>query len=232
VTTHTQDFSGPELAKLYSDRFSTDELDGKRHLWEALYAGFLVRYVRHSDTVLDLGAGSCEFINACHAVTKIAVDLNPETKRWARDARVVLASSDNMTEVDDESVNVIFTSNFFEHLPDKRALLDTLSECRRVLGPDGRLLILMPNLRYVGGRYWDYFDHHLPLTHVSLVEGLNMAGFRTDRVIPRFLPYTVKDSPFRVRRGLVRAYLRLPPLWRLVGGQMFVAARKALPVLS
>jgi hypothetical protein len=96
-----------------------------------------------------------------------------------------------------------------------------------VLVPGGRILVLMPNLRYVGGRYWDYFDHHLPLTHLSLVEGLNLAGFAADRVIPRFVPYTVKDSPVKVRQVMVRAYLRLPLAWRFLGGQMFVAAHKA-----
>jgi SAM-dependent methyltransferase len=226
LSTQSQDFSGDELARLYQERFSVDDLTGKRHLWEALYEGFLRRYVRASDTVLDLGAGSCEFINACHAGTKIAVDLNPETKLWARDARVVLAPSDDMAEVIDDSVDVVFTSNFFEHLPDKRALLDTLNECGRVLRSGGHLLVLMPNLRYVGGRYWDYFDHHLPMTHNSLVEGLKMSGFVADRVIPRFLPYTVKDSPVKIRRGMVRAYLRCPPIWRIFGGQMFVAAHK------
>jgi len=227
VSTDSQDFSGKELAKLYHERFSAEELDGKRQLWEALYQGFFVRFIRPTDTVLDLGAGSCEFINVCHASSKIAVDLNPETKLWARDARVVLASSDNMPEVGTESVDVVFTSNFFEHLPDKRTLINTFNECVRVLRPEGRMLVLMPNLRYVGHRYWDYFDHHLPLTHVSLVEGLKMAGFDIDRVIPRFVPYTVKDSPMKVRRGLVRAYLRLPIVWPLFGKQMFVAAHKA-----
>ena len=120
----------------------------------------------------------------------------------------------------------MFTSNFFEHLPDKRALLDTLEESMRVLKPGGKLLVLMPNLRYVGQRYWDYFDHHLPLTHHSLVEGLTMVGFVTDRVIARFVPYTVKDSPVRVRSGLVRMYLRMPFVWRFLGRQMFVAAHK------
>ncbi len=226
VVAETQDLSGEELARLYQDRFDADELDDKRELWQALYDGFLHQYVQASDTVLDLGAGSCEFINACHASDKIAVDLNPETKRYARDARVIVTSSDHMPGVGDGTVDVVFTSNFFEHLPDKRALLDTLSECHRILRPYGRLLVLMPNLRYVGGRYWDYFDHHLPITHASLVEGLRMAGFRAERVIPRFLPYTVKDSPVRIRRGMVLAYLRCRPAWRLFGGQMFVAARK------
>jgi SAM-dependent methyltransferase len=221
-----QDFSGSELARLYTERFTEAEREGKRQLWEALYEGFFRRFIRASDTVLDLGAGSCEFINACHAANKIAVDLNPETKQWARDARVVLAPSDKMVDIADASVDVVFTSNFFEHLPDKRTLVDTLNECSRVLRPGGRLLVLMPNLRYVGARYWDYFDHHLPLTHVSLVEGLTLAGFTTDRVIPRFVPYTVKDSPVKVRKSFVRAYLRLPFVWRFLGGQMFVAAHK------
>jgi SAM-dependent methyltransferase len=220
------DFSGGELARLYADRFSAAELEGKRQLWAALYDGFFRKMIRSTDTVLDLGAGSCEFINACHATNKIAVDLNPETKRFAKDTHVVLAPSDNMAEVGDDTVDVVFTSNFFEHLPDKRSLVDTLTECRRVLRPSGKLLIMMPNLRYVGQRYWDYFDHHLPLTHHSLSEGLNMAGFVIDRVVPRFVPYTVKDSPVKVRSSLVRAYLRLPMLWPFLGRQMFLAAHK------
>jgi SAM-dependent methyltransferase len=221
------DFSGSELAQLYGERFSAEELESKRQLWEALCRGFFDRYVGPDDTVLDLAAGSCEFTNAIRAGRKIAVDLNPETANYAvDDAEVVLAPSDNMAAIESGSIDVVFTSNFFEHLPDKRALLRTLEECHRVLRPGGRLVVLMPNLRYVGARYWDYFDHHLPLTHLSLVEGVQLAGFTADEVIPRFLPYTVKDSPLKVRSGMVRLYLRLRPAWRLLGRQMLVVASK------
>ena len=222
----SESLSGSELSRLYGRRFSAEELAGKRALWTALCRGFLDRYVDPRDTVLDLGAGSCEFVNACRAGRKIAVDLNPDTARHADGAEVVLAPSDDMPQVATGSVDVVFTSNFFEHLPDKRALLRTLDECHRVLRPGGRLLVLMPNLRRVGQRYWDYFDHHLPLTDRSLVEALLLAGFRPDEVIGRFLPYTVKDSPVRVRPGLVRLYLRLRPAWWLLGRQMFVVAAK------
>ncbi|GAB3809098.1 class I SAM-dependent methyltransferase [Micromonospora zhanjiangensis] len=221
-----EQFSDIDLARLYAGRFSPAELATKRLLWDALCRGFFDRYVEADDTVLDLAAGSCEFVNACRARHKIAVDLNPDTAGFARDARVVLAPSDDMPEVGSNSVDTVFTSNFFEHLPDKKALLRTLAECRRVLRPGGRLLVLMPNLRYVGGRYWDYFDHHLPLTHLSLVEGLRLGGFEPHEVIPRFLPYTVKGAPVRIRPWQVRLYLRLRPAWRLFGGQMFVAARR------
>jgi SAM-dependent methyltransferase len=224
--TGTGDLAGSKLTSLYERRFSQDELAAKRALWNALCRGFFDRYIGTEDTVLDLAAGRCEFINACQGRQKIAVDLNPEVKRWVHSASAIVARSDNLIGVDDDSVDVIFTSNFFEHLASKAELLDTLAECWRVLRPDGRLLVLMPNLRYVKGRYWDYFDHQLPLTHLSLVEGLRMAGFEPMRVIPRFLPYTVKGFRIKIRPVLVHAYLRLPVVWPLLGGQMFVVARK------
>jgi len=219
------DFSGDELAQLYDRRFDDDELASKRVLWDALCRGFFDRYIDPAETVVDLAAGTCEFTNAVRARRKIAVDLNPDTPKFADDAEVVVAPSDAIPAIPDGSVDVVFTSNFFEHLPDKRALLRTLAESRRILRPGGRLLVLMPNLRYVGQRYWDYFDHHLPLTHHSLVEGLGLAGYQVEEVIPRFLPYTVKDAPVKVRPSFVRAYLRLRPAWRLLGRQMFVVAR-------
>jgi SAM-dependent methyltransferase len=215
-----------DLARLYQERFDDRELAGKRQLWATLCRHFFDRHIDPAATVLDLGAGSCEFINACAGTRKIAVDLNPETKYYTSAAEVVVTPSDDLSMIEPNSVDVVFTSNFFEHLPDKPTLVRTLRECHRVLKLDGKLLVLMPNLRYLSGRYWDYFDHHLPLTHLSLVEGLRMTRVHPDEVIPRFLPYTVKDSPVRIRPRLVRLYLQLPLAWRLLGRQMFVAAHK------
>ncbi|MFC6018124.1 class I SAM-dependent methyltransferase [Plantactinospora solaniradicis] len=229
-TSWGEQFRPTELAQLYTARFTAPELAAKQLLWTELCRGFFDRYIDPDDVVLDLAAGSCEFINACRARRKIAVDLNPDTVRYAVGARVLIAASDDLRQLAAASIDTIFTSNFFEHLPDKRALLRTLAECHRVLRPGGQLLVLMPNLRYVGQRYWDFFDHHLPLTHLSLVEGLRLAGFEPQEVIPRFLPYTVKNAPVRIRPGLVRLYLRLRPAWRLFGRQMFVAATTAHPL--
>ena len=127
----------------------------------------------------------------------------------------------------DGSIDTVFSSNFFEHLPSKeRAHGDFFRESYRVLAPGGRIVVLMPNIRYVGGRYWDYLDHYLPLTHVSLVEGLELAGFSAERVVPRFLPYTIRNSRLPVTAGLVRLYLWFRPVWRVLGGQMLVVGRR------
>jgi SAM-dependent methyltransferase len=216
-----------ELAALYRNRLSTKELAQKRILWSTLCEGMFQHYVPESGTVLDLGAGNCEFSNTIRARRRIAVDLNPETRHFADPGVEVLqTSSTDLSALADGSVDTVFTSNFFEHLPTKEVLMTTLRESYRVLAPGGRIVVLMPNIRYVGGRYWDYLDHYLPLTHVSLVEGLELAGFNAERVIPRFLPYTIRDSKLPVTATLVRLYLRLRPIWLVLGGQMLVVARR------
>jgi len=119
----------------------------------------------------------------------------------------------------------VFASNFFEHLLTKQELLRTLAEVLRVLRLGGRLLILQPNIRYAGGAYWDFFDHHLPLTERSLVEALQLAGLKPIEVRPRFLPFTSKSGlpqhPFFV--GL---HLKIPIVQRILDQQSWIVAAK------
>lgn len=222
--------SGPkphELSSLYRQRFSERELETKRVMWQILAQRVFQPYLPTEGTVVDLGAGSCELVNSLVAARRVAVDLNPDTRASAGPGvEVLLTSSEDLSSLDDGSVDAVFTSNFFEHLPSKDSLLRTLAEVRRILRPGGRIVVLMPNIRYLPGRYWDYFDHHLPLTHLSLSEGLELAGFEVGRVVPRFLPYTVKDSPIRIPPFVIRAYLALPVAWPIFGRQMLVVGSR------
>jgi hypothetical protein len=94
-----------------------------------------------------------------------------------------------------------------------------------VLRGGGRVLILQPNIRVLGGQYWDFVDHHLPLTDRTLVEALNLVGMEVREVRPRFLPYTTK-SRLPQQPLLVRLYLLFRPAQRLLGGQAWVVAEK------
>jgi SAM-dependent methyltransferase len=221
------DSSAEHLEAIYRNRFDSRELANKRILWRVLVQDFFQRYVPTAGTVVDLGAGNCEFVNEVQAARRIAVDLNPDTVEHADPGVTVLTTrSDTMTELAADSVDTVFTSNFFEHLMTKDDLMSTLAECLRVTRPGGLIVVLMPNIRYLPGKYWDYFDHHLPLTHLSLAEALELAGYEVLEQVGRFLPYTVKDAKFGVRPVMVRTYLRLPLVWRLLGRQMLVVARK------
>lgn len=220
--------SPSSLSCVYSHRFSDSELDNKRVLWQVLCERVFQAYVPMDGTVLDLGAGYCEFINNISAATKIAVDLNPDLRTFAdSDIRIVNSDSRAMQEVETSTVDTVFTSNFFEHLPNPEALLETLTECRRVLKSDGTIVVLMPNIRNLPGKYWDFLDHRLPLTHRSLVEALELTGFTPQLVYSKFLPYTVNDSRLPVRAWLIRLYLAMRPAWWLLGKQMLVVAKVA-----
>jgi len=87
------------------------------------------------------------------------------------------------------------------------------------------VLILQPNIRLIGGSYWDFFDHQTAPTEKSLGEAATMAGFKTKQVIVRFLPYTTK-SKFPQHPLLVRAYLHLPPAWLFFGKQTLYLGEK------
>jgi SAM-dependent methyltransferase len=209
---------------LYEARFDEDELRFKTELWKILVEDYFQAYIRPADALVELGAGRCEFINAVRCARKIAVDLDPRTAELAVDADVLVRSSDDLSPIGTGTVDVVFASNFFEHLPTKTALLATLRECHRILRPSAKLIVLQPNIRYLPGRYWDYLDHHIALSHLSMVEALELSGFQPEEVVPRFLPYTVKDRRLPRNARLVRAYLKLRPAWRIFGRQMLIVS--------
>jgi len=86
-------------------------------------------------------------------------------------------------------------------------------------------MALGPNISYLNGRYWDFWDHHIALSHESLAELFEIHDLKIEKVIARFLPYNmsrVKKRPL----FLVKAYLKLPLIWPLLGKQFFLVAKK------
>lgn len=213
------------LELIYDKRFAGSE--GERaKVWQVLTEHFFQGWVRSSDVVLDVGAGYCEFINHIRAGGKYALDLNSTTAaRAGADVKVLSQDVTQLWPLASGSVNVVFSSNFFEHLPTKNALQHCLREACRVLRSGGTLLALGPNIRFCYQVYWDFFDHFLPLSDRSLAEALEISGLKVERVIPRFLPFTMKGKT-PPPAPLIRAYLKLPVLWRLLGKQFLVIARK------
>lgn len=215
-----------QLEAIYSRRFD-EHIAYRNNVWRVLISEFLRRYVEPNATVLDLGCGYGEFINNVLCRQKYAMDLNPGAKDYlGQDVMFLQQDCSLPWPLPDASLDLVFTSNFFEHLPSKEALSDTLTETARCLRPGRRLVAMGPNIRFVGGAYWNFYDHHLPLTDASLAEAMRAHGLRIERVIPRFLPYTmVNRRP--VPERLVRLYLKLPIVWRIMGAQFLVIAQKA-----
>src|SRR3954464_2290178 len=180
-----------ELEREYERRFAQRE-EYRRGVWALLTRAFFQRYVPASGSVLELGCGWGEFITQIHAGRRFGIDPNPASRaRVGPDVEFFHQDCSQRWPLEDGALDTVFTSNFFEHLPDKASLSRTLREAYRCLKPGGRLICLGPNIRALHGEYWDFWDHYLPLTERSLAEGLELTGFRLEECRARFLPYTM-----------------------------------------
>jgi SAM-dependent methyltransferase len=219
--------SEQKLAKLYKLRFPEEEHHLRDMLWKVLVEDFLQQFIQYEDTVLDLGGGLCSFINYIRCGRKYVVDLNPDLKKYAgKDVVALQEGASNIVSVSDDSIDVVFVSNFFEHLKDMDSLDSVLEEIRRILKPNGSLLIIQPNIKYAYREYWDAPDHYIPISDTSLTELLMVNDFRIQSCYSRFLPWSPKESRLSRFVFLLKIYLRVPILWKIFGKQMFIFARK------
>jgi SAM-dependent methyltransferase len=214
-----------EVQTIYSQRFAANRAY-RQKVWRVLTADFFQRWINPSGAVLDLGCGYGEFINQILAREKYGMDLNPDSSRMLESGiRFIQQDCSQLWPLSENSLDAVFTSNFFEHLPDKSTLGRTLEQARRCLKPGGRLIALGPNIKYVPGLYWDFWDHYLPLTETSLSEGLENRGFSIQNCFDRFLPYTMVNAP-EYPVFFLKVYLKVPLAWRFMGKQFLVIAAK------
>lgn len=210
--------------EMYRRRFDPDT-EFRKGMYKILCENFFQKYIPEGSSVLEIGAGHCEFINAIRAKNKIALDVNQDVRLHSNDdIRVIIGKSTHMESIEDESIDRVFANNFFEHLT-KPDIIRTLHEVHRVLKPGGELLVLQPNIRYCASDYWMFFDHITPLDDRSMGEALEITGFLIKECIPRFLPYTTKSRLPKSLTGL-KVYIRLPVIWKLIGKQAFIRAEK------
>jgi SAM-dependent methyltransferase len=213
--------------RLYRHRFPAETHAQRAAVWKVLCASWFSRYIPPHARVLEIAAGYCDFINNIEAAERVAVDLNPETKNHAAQGVVVhqVAAEQLAEAVPQNYFNTAFMSNFLEHCRSRDEMLAVLVAALRALKVGGRVLILGPNFRYCYKEYFDYFDHHLPLTEKAVVEALELAGFEVEEVAPQTLPFTFR-SRLPSWPWLVRLYLQLPLLWRFFGAQFFIVGRR------
>ncbi|MDX1389836.1 MAG: class I SAM-dependent methyltransferase [Acidobacteriota bacterium] len=208
----------------FNTRFPFDPR--RKVVWNAVTKYIQDRYIPRDARVLDLGAAYCDFINHVSASEKHALDVFERLEEFAEDdVTTHIRSCTDMSPIPDGHLDVIFASNLLEHLMHEE-LLATIAEVRRVLRPDGRLILLQPNFKYCYRTYFDDYTHLQVFTHMGIWDLLEMAGLEVEKMHARFLPVNMK-STLRLRLPflsfLVSAYLHSP--WKPRAGQMLVVAR-------
>jgi SAM-dependent methyltransferase len=216
--------------RLYEYRFR-DVVQARRgDVWTVL-APMLYDLLGCPERVLDPAAGRCEFVNAVRSRERWAVDAVAYEQGVADEGVRTVVSEIMQAELPGEYFEGVFVSNFLEHLLSQEAVSEFLEKMYGCLRPGGRIAIMGPNFRYCFREYFDFADHTVVLTERGVEEHLYAAGFELRVVYPRFLPYTftgrVPSHP-----ALVRAYLRLPIAWRILGKQFLLVAERQPQVAS
>ena len=209
--------------RLYAYRFRDVDQATRQAVWREI-ARYVFARMDAPQRVLDPAAGRGEFITAVPAAERWGVD--PVKQGDIRSAGVRMIIADIMdVELPETHFDGVFLSNFLEHLPSHDAVAAVLSKLHAAMAPGGRIAVLGPNFRYCAREYFDCADHAVILTHVSMAEHLHAAGFNITVMVPRFLPYSFR-GPLPQSPRLTSVYLRTPALWRLLGKQFFLLARK------
>jgi len=223
-TTEGPIHSPADLDAIYGVRFKNQE--GYRQRVWAILAKYFSRWIPSDSVVLDLGCGYCEFINQIVCASKFGMDLNPEArKRAAPDVHIQEQDCSLPWSIPPATLSTVFTSNFLEHLPTKAHVEATLLHAHDALRKGGLLISMGPNVRCVPGAYWDFFDHYVALTELSMREILIKCGFDVQLCLEKFLPYSMsKGRTYPL--WMLRVYLAVPALWPLFGRQFLVIAKK------
>jgi SAM-dependent methyltransferase len=203
----------------FESRFSTDP--SRDALWRVLCTHLERDFTGH-EAVLELGGAYCNFINNVRAGTKHVVDLFPDLAQYAAPGvHAHVQSCTNLDSLPAGFFDVVFASNLLEHLT-REETKQTLNAVLRVLKPTGRLLLIQPNFRLAYRRYFDDYTHVQVFTDVGLQDFLNSSGFVCEKVMGRFLPFSLKTTGPKWP-WLLRLYLSMPV--RPFAGQMYVVAR-------
>jgi SAM-dependent methyltransferase len=215
--------AGLNYERLYAYRFRDVDQAARQAVWREIARYVHVR-MGTPQRVLDPAAGRGEFITAVPAAERWGVDLVRQGDIEAAGVRMIIGDVMD-ANLPEGHFDGVFVSNFLEHLPSQDAVAAALGKLRGSMAPGGRIAVMGPNFRYCAREYFDCADHTVALTHVSMAEHLYAAGFDISAVIPRFLPYSFRGllppSP-----ALTSAYLRTPALWRVLGKQFLLVARK------
>lgn len=218
-----------KLDVLYENRFSENR-DTKNGVWIEITKWMNRFWKSEYDSVVDVAAGYCEFVNNFNPssdVKKFAFDANPDVDKTAvGDVKTIVDTIDNLeNHFDKESISVFFMSNFLEHI-EKSQIEKLFSDTYGILKKGGQLWILTPNIKYVGGKYWDFWDHITPITDEALIEAAKMYGYKPVKTVKRFLPFTTKSS-LPQSQWIVGLYLKLMPLsGAFFGEQSFLVMEK------
>jgi ubiquinone/menaquinone biosynthesis C-methylase UbiE len=191
---------------------------------------------RDGDVLLDLGCGSGHHLLALGSeiARGIGIDVSPgmielartrlPSSPWKANFTFELDDAERLEAIADQSIDLAICIGAFEHMLDKRAVLDSIY---RVLKPGGRFVCLTPNADYVWYRtiapLLGFATKHLSsdrmLTRDEFSLLLHQTGFRRIQSAPwTFIPKGDMPAPVAMLLTVLDAIGRYGRVESLRGG--------------
>ena len=187
------------------------------------YPGKLAAYIfqefdfRAGQKLLEIGSGRCEILNEFRklGLDTYAVDSAESAKQYAATAgaKFELGLIEDSTSLDffkDIKFDIIFTKSFIEHInyPEK-----FVEASYKRLSNNGKMVILTPDFETNYKIFYDDITHVKPFTSVSVIQLLELTGFRNCKVFKfRQLPLTWRFKLINILSMLSGIIAR--PRWR------------------
>lgn len=176
-------FPKPSLEKLPSYYESDDYIshtDGKRSLFEKAYhliKGIalknklkLINAQSPKGKLLDIGAGTGDFLVVAKNDGWQTTGIEPSAKAKAIAVNKGVTFSESLSALESNSFDVITMWHVLEHVPN---LEEYISELKRLIKPNGTIVIAVPNFKSFDanyyGKYWAAFDVPRHIWHFSKI---------------------------------------------------------------
>jgi 2-polyprenyl-3-methyl-5-hydroxy-6-metoxy-1,4-benzoquinol methylase len=177
LITHPQ----PSLEKLPSYYESVDYIshtDGNKSLFEKMYQLVksialknklkLINSQSQKGRILDIGAGVGDFLSVAKNDGWQTIGIEPSEKAKAIAIKKGVSFVEQLSDLENHSFDVITMWHVLEHVPN---LEHQISELKRLLKPNGTLLVAVPNFNSFDanyyGKFWAAFDVPIHLWHFS-----------------------------------------------------------------
>lgn len=168
------------LGSYYESEDYISHTDGTRSLFEKVYqlvkktairrkVSLLSKY-NDKGAVLDIGTGTGDFLVAAKKQGWSVIGIEPNSKAKEIAASKKVTFSDSLEHLKDHSFDVITMWHVLEHVPD---LEFQIKELKRLLKPNGTIIIAVPNFNSFDAKYynefWAAYDVPRHLWHFSKI---------------------------------------------------------------
>ncbi|MBE0656184.1 MAG: class I SAM-dependent methyltransferase [Bryobacteraceae bacterium] len=184
----------------------------------------LARYIQNSDSVLEVGCGGGNLLDALDCVKKIGIEVNPHAREHARGLGLDVWM--DLDEVQDSDFTVVLLHHSLEHTDDPLLIIQ---KCKGKLRTGGRLVCFTPfdSIRRFGSfRHEDRNQHLFTWSPQNIGNLLHRAEFLPERIVAKV--YTSAIFPFWMTapKNVFLALMQstIMQVWAIVRGQHQVLA--------